>query len=73
MQTLQQNSAVPGGQDIKTSVDGMSKYKKIEVLGEGAYGVVYKAQNQQTGEIVAIKKVKFEEEIYFEKYFKRVL
>ncbi|XP_017777171.1 PREDICTED: cyclin-dependent kinase 1-like [Nicrophorus vespilloides] len=36
----------------------LSKMKKLEVLGEGAYGVVHKAQNDVTGEIVAIKQIK---------------
>ena len=31
-------------------------------IDEGSYGVVYRAKNKQTGEIVAIKKVKLEKE-----------
>lgn len=42
--------------------DGLEKYKKIEKLGEGTYGVVYKCQNIHTGEMVAIKKIRLEKE-----------
>ena len=33
-------------------------YRKIAKIEEGQYGVVYKAQDKETGEIVALKKVK---------------
>jgi serine/threonine protein kinase len=36
----------------------MEKYNKLEQLGNGAYGVVYKALELRTGEYVAIKKLK---------------
>ncbi|KAH7701034.1 cyclin-dependent kinase 7 [Aphelenchoides avenae] len=35
-----------------------SKYEKIKHLGEGQFANVYKAKNLETGEIVAIKKIK---------------
>ena len=41
---------------------GLNKYKKLEKLGEGTYGVVYKAQNIETLEYVAIKKIRLEKE-----------
>jgi serine/threonine protein kinase len=31
------------------------KYEKIEKIGEGTYGLVYKARDQTTREIVALK------------------
>lgn len=34
----------------------------MEKLGEGTYGVVYKAKNTETDEIVAIKKIRLEKE-----------
>jgi serine/threonine protein kinase len=40
----------------------LDKYKKLEKLGEGTYGVVYKAINLETGETVAIKKIRLEKE-----------
>lgn len=33
-------------------------YRKIAKIEEGQYGVVYKAQDKETGEVVALKKVK---------------
>jgi len=36
----------------------MDRYKILKIVGDGAYGNVYKAINKQTGEIVAIKKMK---------------
>lgn len=35
-------------------------YTKLNRIGQGTYGVVYKAQNTQNKEIVAIKRIKFE-------------
>ncbi len=44
------------------NANGLEKYQKKEKLGEGTYGVVYKAQNLVTGELVAIKKIKLDKE-----------
>ena len=46
----------------KPMVNGLEKYQKLDKLGEGTYGVVYRAKNMQTGEIVAIKKIRLEKE-----------
>lgn len=35
---------------------------KLNKLGEGTYGVVFKCKNNKTGEVVAIKKIKLESE-----------
>lgn len=40
----------------------MNKYEILGVVGEGAYGVVLKCRNRETGEILAIKKFKETEE-----------
>jgi serine/threonine protein kinase len=51
-------SLMGGGTELK----GSAKYSKLEKLGEGVYGVVYKAKHKTTGEIVALKKVKLDRE-----------
>ena len=38
----------------------MDKYQKIEKLGEGTYGIVYKAQHKETGAIVALKRIRLD-------------
>jgi len=37
-------------------------YTRLAKLGEGTYGTVYRAQHNETGEIVALKKVKLHDE-----------
>lgn len=38
----------------------MEQFLKIEKIGEGTYGVVYKGKNKKTGEFVAMKKIRLE-------------
>lgn len=38
----------------------MEKYEKLEKVGEGTYGKVYKAQDKTTGQLVALKKTRLE-------------
>ena len=37
-----------------------SIFQKIDTIGSGTYGVVYKGKNKNTGEIIAIKKIKID-------------
>jgi serine/threonine protein kinase len=47
---------------VSKASEGISKYTFQEELGRGTYGVVYKAQNKETGELVAIKKIKIDKD-----------
>jgi cyclin-dependent kinase len=40
----------------------MERYQKMEKVGEGTYGVVYKAKDRTTGDILALKKIRLEAE-----------
>lgn len=42
--------------------DELEKYTKIDKVGEGTYGVVYKCQNKENKEFVALKKIRLENE-----------
>ena len=46
-------------QIMKPKID---KYEKIEVIGEGTYGIVYKARDTDTDQIYALKKIRLESE-----------
>lgn len=40
----------------------MERYQKLEKIGEGTYGVVYKAKDRKTGKIIALKRIRLEAE-----------
>ena len=40
----------------------MEAYQKLEKIGEGTYGVVYKAKHRDTRTIIALKKIRLEQE-----------
>jgi len=40
----------------------LDKYEKLQKIGEGTYGVVYKARNRETGQYIALKKIRLENE-----------
>ncbi|MCQ2820818.1 MAG: CDKL family serine/threonine-protein kinase [archaeon] len=50
-----------------------NKYEVLGVVGEGAYGIVYKCKNRQNGEFVAIKKFKESDDEIVKKTMKREL
>ena len=49
------------------------KYEVLGVVGEGAYGIVYKCKNKETGKFVAIKKFKETQDEIVQKTMKREL
>ncbi|KAJ6791963.1 cyclin-dependent kinase G-2 isoform X1 [Iris pallida] len=40
----------------------VDEFERLNKINEGTYGIVYRAQDKKTGEIVALKKVKMEKE-----------
>jgi cyclin-dependent kinase 1 len=52
--------------NVKASSTGgglrMEDFVKLEKIGEGTYGVVFKGRNKRSGEIVAMKKIRLESE-----------
>lgn len=36
----------------------MDSFIRVEKIGEGTYGVVYKGKNTKTGQVVAMKKIR---------------
>eukprot|EP00759_Apiculatamorpha_spiralis_P012253 PhF_6_TR19285/c0_g1_i1/m.28351/K02206/CDK2; cyclin-dependent kinase 2 len=48
------NSARNGSKEV------VDKYQMMDVLGEGTYGVVYRAVDRRTSEIVALKKIRLD-------------
>ena len=52
-----------GGKDGGFGAHKIEKYTRSEQpLGNGAYGIVYKGHDTQTGETIAIKRIKIEVE-----------
>lgn len=40
----------------------MERYQKLEKIGEGTYGVVFKAKDKKSGKIIALKRIRLEAE-----------
>ena len=55
-------SAQPQAQRFVQEASQLDKYERLEKLGEGTYGIVYKCRDLRTGEMVALKKIRLEKE-----------
>lgn len=47
---------------LATTVSAMEAFEKLEKVGEGTYGKVYRAREKATGKIVALKKTRLHED-----------
>ena len=54
------NSWCADGVIERSGILAMENFQKIEKIGEGTYGVVYKARDKLTGQFVALKKIQLE-------------
>uniref|UniRef100_A0A6I8P8C6 Cell division protein kinase 5 n=1 Tax=Ornithorhynchus anatinus TaxID=9258 RepID=A0A6I8P8C6_ORNAN len=50
------------GSAAAAAAAAMQKYEKLEKIGEGTYGTVFKAKNRETHEIVALKRVRLDDD-----------
>ena len=39
--------------------DKLARYERMDRIGEGTYGVVYKAKDLEKGDVVAMKRIRF--------------
>ncbi len=46
----------------ETYSNDSERYDRIAKIGEGTYGVVYKARDKVTNDIIALKKIRLEHE-----------
>jgi serine/threonine protein kinase len=50
---------------MTTTKNKLNNYKYLAKIGEGTYGIVYKAQERSTGTMVALKKIRLERFLTF--------
>jgi cyclin-dependent kinase len=50
------------GEGNRKVASAMEAYEKLEKVGEGTYGKVYRARERATGKIVALKKTRLHED-----------
>jgi cyclin-dependent kinase 2 len=47
---------------LENFAQDQERYQRTEKIGEGTYGVVYKARDKVTNDIIALKKIRLEHE-----------
>lgn len=40
----------------------MDKYERLDKIGEGTYGVVFRARDTTNGDMIALKRIRLEQE-----------
>lgn len=45
--------------NVQQGIDPETTYEKLELIGEGSFGNVYKARLKENGELAAVKIVRF--------------
>ncbi|XP_024007627.1 cyclin-dependent kinase G1 isoform X2 [Eutrema salsugineum] len=61
-------SSAQGGMNMLLGSRSVNNFQKLNKINEGTYGIVYKARDEITKEIVALKKIKMKEDKYEEEY-----
>lgn len=56
-----QSHRIPEGQIGYGRCRAVNEFEKLNRIGEGTYGIVYRARDTKSGEIVALKKVRMDE------------
>ncbi|KAJ2478140.1 kinase subunit of RNA polymerase II carboxy-terminal domain kinase I [Coemansia sp. RSA 2131] len=59
---LSQSTRTPATPKQRSPADGIQLYTRISMVGEGTYGKVYKARNKETGQVVALKRMRIDME-----------
>ncbi|CAH8280661.1 unnamed protein product [Arabidopsis lyrata] len=62
------DSSTQGGMDMMLGSRSVNEFQKLNKINEGTYGIVYKARDEKTKEIVALKKIKMKEDRFEEEY-----
>ncbi|KAG2301030.1 hypothetical protein Bca52824_029681 [Brassica carinata] len=61
-------SPAQGAMNMLLGSRSVNGFQKLNKINEGTYGIVYRARDEKTKEIVALKKIKMKEDKYEEEY-----